>query len=477
MVPSKNNAMNPLLPDLSRRAFLRQSCCAAVGTTGVLSALGQLRVMAALAGDGLPRTAAAVLPDYKALVCLYLQGGNDGTSLIVPTDPAAYTAYAAARSDLAVARDGLLPLAPKTYADGRSYGLHPSASGLHGLFTQGKVALLANVGTLVRPTTLADYKLGKNLPPQLYSHSDQSLQWQSGVPDKPFETGWGGRLADLLDAQNSNNEISMSISLNGANSFQRGKVIQPYAVNSGGVNSMNFFTSPTTTNGVFNARSNGFKSLIANPQDNALAAAFGSITKESISDGDLLGTALRSAPTLKTAFPSNNTAARLAMVAKLISISQGLGLRRQVFFVQLGGWDMHGSQASAYGPLLGELSTAMKAFYDATVELGVANQVTTFTASDFGRTYVPNAGGTDHGWGNQQMIMGGAVQGGNIYGKMPSLSVNADDDTGRGRWIPTTSVDEYNATLATWFGVSASNLSTVLPNIGRFAKSNLGFMA
>jgi uncharacterized protein (DUF1501 family) len=464
-------------PDLSRRAFVRQACCAAVGTTGVLSALGQLRVMAALAGDNLSRTtAAAVAPDYKALVCLFLQGGNDGTSLIAPTAAADYASYATARGELAVPPANLLPLAPKKYSDGRAYGIHSSARELHGLFNQGKAAILANVGMLVRPTTLADYKAGTHLPPQLFSHSDQLLQWQSSVPDKPFETGWGGRLADLLDAMNSNNEISMSISLNGANSFQRGKTVSPYAVNSGGVAQMNYFTQPSTSNGVFNARSAGFKNIVANPQANALAAAFGGITRESIDDGDILGTALRSAPTFATQFPGTQTAARLAMVAKLIAVSQGLGLKRQVFFVQLGGWDMHGSQAAAYGPLLAELSGAMKSFYDATVELGVANQVTTFTASDFGRTYIPNASGTDHGWGNHQIIMGGAGQGGDIYGRMPSLTVGADDDTGRGRWIPSTSVDEYNATLATWFGVSASNLPTVLPNIGRFAKPNLGFL-
>jgi uncharacterized protein (DUF1501 family) len=461
-------------PDLSRRAFVRQACCAAVGTTGILSALGQLRVLAAVAGDGLPR-AAAVASDYKALVCLFLQGGNDGSSLIIPTG-SDYAAYAAARGELAVGQANLLPLAPRRYSDGRNYALNSSAPELHGLFAQGKAALLANVGMLVRPTTLADYRAGTHLPPQLFSHSDQLLQWQSSVPDKPFETGWGGRLADLLDALNTNNQISMSISLNGANSFQRGKNVAQYAVNSGGVSTMNYFTQPSTSNGVFNARSNGFKSIVANPQANALAAAFGGITKEAIDDSDYLGIALRSAPTLATRFPGTQTAARLAMVAKLISISQGLGLKRQVFFVQLGGWDMHGSQAAAYGPLLAELSGAMKAFYDATVELGVANQVTTFTASDFGRTYIPNASGTDHGWGNQQIVMGGAVQGGDIYGTMPSLTVGGPDDTGRGRWIPTTSVDEYNATLATWFGVSAANLATVLPNIGRFAKPNLGFL-
>jgi uncharacterized protein (DUF1501 family) len=355
--------------------------------------------------------------------------------------------------------------------------MHSSAPELQALFSQGKLAVLGNVGTLVRPTTLADYKAGNNLPPQLFSHYDQLLQWQSSVPDKPFETGWGGRLADLLDALNNNHQVSMSIAVNWANSFQRGNVVQPYIVNSGGVNAMTWAGALPTTANVANVRSTGFKAVIANPQANALAAAFGNITKGAMDDGDVMRTALNSAPKLTTVFPGTSTASALAMVAKVISVSQALGLRRQVFFVQLLGWDTHGQQGTAFPPLVAELSGAMKAVYDATVELGVASQVTTFTASDFGRTYVPNAGGTDHGWGNHQFIMGGAVQGGDIYGTMPSLTVGANDDTGRGRWIPTTSVDEYNATLATWFGVLPGNLPVVLPNIGRFAKPNLGFMS
>ena len=462
----------------SRRAFVRQACCAAVGSTGLLSALGQLRMIGAVAGDSLPRSTAAALPaDYKALVCLFLQGGIDSTSLIIPSDPSSFSAYATARADLAVTPTGLLGITPKSYSDGRNYSLHSSAPQLQSLFAAQKLAILANVGTLVRPTTLAQYRAGTSLPPQLFSHSDQALQWQSSIPDQPFDKGWGGRLADLVNSLNSNNQISMSITLNGANSFQRGDIVSQYAVNSGGVSSLATNNTPSASAGVSSARSTGIRNLLRNPQENALAAAFGGITKNSIDDGDLLGTVLRTAPALTTTFPSgNSTAARLSMVAKLISISQSLGLKRQIFFVQLGGWDMHGSQNSAYGPLLAELSGAMNAFYNATVELGVASQVTTFTASDFGRTYVPNAGGTDHGWGNHQLIMGGAVRGGDIYGAMPSLAIGGNDDTGRGRWLPSTSVDEYNATLATWFGVSASDLPTVLPNIGRFAKPNLGFL-
>jgi uncharacterized protein (DUF1501 family) len=471
--------MNTPLPDLSRRAFVRQACCAAVGTTGLISSLGQLRVIAAVAGDSLERPrAAAVAPDYKALVCIFFQGGIDATNMLIPSDPSGYAAYAASRSVLAVDRASLLPIAPRKYSDCRTYALHPRLPGLQSLFNQGKLAVLANVGTLVRPTTLADYRAGKNLPPQLQSHLDQAIQWQSSIADKPFETGWGGRLADLLDAFNGNHQVSMSIALNGTNYFQRGRTVQPYILRSDGTVAMNYNNSAGNTAGVVTARTNGLKAVMTNPQDNALAAAFGAITNEAMVSSDVMRAALTTAPTLRTVFPGSisGIAQNLAMVAKVISVSQALGVRRQVFFVEMGGFDTHFSQDAGLNPLLGEINGAMKAFYDATVELGVADQVTTFTTSDFGRSYVPNAGGTDHGWGNHQFIMGGAVQGGDIYGTMPSLTVGANDDTGRGRWLPSTSVDEYSATLATWFGVLPGNLPVVLPNIGRFAQPNLGFL-
>ncbi len=458
--------------DFSRRRFLGR-CCAAVGTTGILSTLAQLRVIGAVAGNNLDRTRAAALPpDYKALVCLFLNGGNDATNLVIPSDATSYAAYAKSRAELAITQPNLLAITPRRYADGRTWGLHPSVPALRDLFVQGKLAVLANVGTLVRPTTLADYNSGKNLPPQLFSHSDQQLQWQSGVPDKPFETGWGGRLGDLLSALNSSNDISMCISIGSGQSFQRGNAVSNYIVGSFGVPPMDF--GPGSPN--HGTRTTALRNILASSPPNLLEAAFGSLSYDALNDSDTLRAALQFAPTLKTSFPGNDLAGQLAMVAKLISVAPALGLKRQIFFVELGGWDLHAAQLTGHGPLLADLSAAMKAFYDATVEMGVANQVTTFTASDFGRTYIPNAGGTDHGWGNHQLIMGGAVQGGDFYGTMPSLAVGANDDTGRGRWIPSTSVDEYSATLATWFGISASNLSVVLPNIGRFAKPNLGFM-
>jgi uncharacterized protein (DUF1501 family) len=454
--------------DPTRRNFIRQACCAAVGATGMLSTLAQLRLIGSAAADAAPT-------GYKALVCLFLQGGNDTNNVIIPSDTSDYNAYAAVRSFLAVPQSQLLPISPAAYSDGRSYGLHPAVPEIQALFAQKKLAFLANTGTLCQPTTLAGYLAGTALPPQLFSHIDQQTQWQSSVPDEPFATGWGGRLADLVNSMNSNNQISMSIGLAGNNFFEVGNTVAQYAVQSSGAIILSGSSgSPTSQNGIrYKAQTN-----LLNIQEASLfQTAFAGITANAISDSQVLNAALSNAATLQTVFPTSTIGGQLSMIARLISAAPSLGLTRQIFFAQLGGWDLHASQLTAHPPLLAEISQALNAFYAATVELGVANQVTTFTASDFSRTYSPNGSGTDHGWGTHCLIMGGAVNGGDIYGRMPSLVVGGPDDTGRGRWIPSTSVDEYSATLATWFGVSSANLSTVLPNIGRFPTPNLGFMA
>jgi len=446
---------------MHRRQFLRQACCAAVGATGFASTLAQLRVLGA----------AAAPDDYKALVCLYLSGGHDGTNAIVPIDAASYAAYARARVEVAQAESQLLPISPRTYSDGRRYALHRNLTGLQSLFAEGKAAVVGNVGTLLQPTTLAHYRAGTALPLQLFSHIEQATQWQSSISDRPFETGWGGRLADLVNAFNENSRISMSITLSQTNSFQIGRQVAQFSVGSAGVPTI----SPGGT-AVFGPRRQAIASAVAAPQSNLLAAAFGEVTARTLNDGEFLNTALRSAPALATPFPGTATANNLRMIARLISIAPALGLKRQIFFVLVPGFDTHGNQNISLDPLFREVGDAVKAFHDATVELGVADRVTTFTAADFGRTYNANFGGTDHGWGNQQFVIGGAVKGGDIYGRMPSLVVGGNDDVGRGRWIPSTSVDEYAATLATWFGVSATNLPLVLPNIGRFPRANLGFL-
>ena len=473
-------------PEVTRREFLGNACCAAVGATGLLSALGSLRLMGATAspanGPQLPAVAGApITSDYKALVCLFLNGGNDANNLIIPLG-SGYSAYASARSNLAIPQASVLPFTPRT-ADGRSWGLHPSVTDLHALFNSGKMALLANAGTLVYPTTKTQYNARTvPLPPQLFSHSDQQVQWQHSVPDKPTATGWGGRTADLLNAFNTSEQISMSISLAGKNTFQVGAKVSQYAINtSGAVTLAGSTSSATSLDGI---RFRAQKDIFAQSQSALFETAFASASGDAIVSADLLNTVLTASPAITTVFPNTSAGNQLKMAARLIGASPTLGLKRQVFFVQLGGWDTHAAQLVNTDPvngthagLLAQISQAVNAFYNATVELGVANQVTTFTASDFGRTYRSNGDGSDHGWGSHHFIVGGAVNGTELYGKMPTLTVSGPDDTTQGRWIPTTSVDEYAATLATWFGVSPTDLPTVLPNIGRFAKPNLGFLS
>jgi len=479
--------------DPSRRKFLG-ACCAAVGATGMLSALAQLRVLGALAQPGngpqIPGTANAD-GDYKALVCLFLAGGNDANNLIVPTDTAGYAAYAAARTALALPIGVALPLTTLT-TDGRSWGVHPSMSAFHQLFGARKAAILANVGTLLYPTTKAQYSARSvPLPPQLFSHDDQQVEWQSSLADKPFSSGWGGRLADLTTAFNENNSISMSISLNGQNSFQVGRTVSQYSVSTAGAIALTGSAAPTGTSAAA-IRTKAMNDLLAAPQTNLFETAFGGMTTNAIADSALLATILGASttgagsafPTTYAAFPNSNLGQQLRTIARLISARTQLGLKRQIFFARIGGWDLHDRQVvanatatGAHANLLGDVSNSLKAFYDATVEMGVADSVTSFTASDFGRTYNTNGDGSDHGWGSHALMVGGAVKGGDVYGRMPDLSLRGVQDTGsRGQWIPTTSVDEYSATLARWYGVSATDMPLVLPNAGRFAHDKVAFL-
>ena len=473
----------------SRRRFIGQ-CCAAVGLTGMASTLASLRATAAAASlssspsSSTPPTAGAVPSDYKALVCVFLNGGNDASNLIIPTG-SDYAAYASARSVLALPQSELLPLNPKT-SDGRTFALHPGMAEIHDLFGSGQAALLANVGTLVEPTTRAQYLANTaKLPRQLFSHNDQQVQWQSSVPDRPFTTGWGGRAADLVNSLNTNHQVSMSVTLNGFNNLQVGDEVVQLSVTPASD------TSPKGGPVVFagtagannSARYAAQKELFDGASSNLFASAFGTLSKEAIGTSELLGSVLASAPDLGTAFPATNLGNQLKAIAYLISIASSLGLRRQVFFARIGGWDTHADQVDtvnrslgAHADLLRQVSQAISAFYSATVEMGCADRVTTFTASDFGRTYGSNGDGSDHGWGSHHITVGGAVKGGEIYGRMPTLTVGGPDDTNNGRWIPGTSVDEYGATLARWFGVSDTNLSVAFPNIGRFAHPNLGFV-
>jgi len=487
-----NRSPFPSPVDPSRRKFLG-ACCAAVSATGMLSALAQLRVLGALAqpGNGPQVPGMSAAEDFKALVCLFLAGGNDSNNVVIPTDSTGYAAYAASRTALALPNGVALPIA-NTAGDGRNWGLHPAMTGVHSIYSAGKAAVLANVGTLLYPTTKAQYSARSvPLPPQLFSHNDQQVEWQSSLPDKAFASGWGGRLADLTNAFNQNPTISMSITLNGQNSFQVGRNIAQYSVSPTGAVALSGSADPSGTS-VAAIRTKAMNDILNSPSANLFETAFAGMTTDAIADSGLLASILSSAsagsnsafPINYNLFPTSSLGQQLRTIARLISARSQLGLKRQIFFARIGGWDLHDTQVTAgatatgaHANLLTDVSNSLKAFYDATVEMGLSDSVTTFTASDFGRTYNTNGDGSDHGWGSHHIIVGGAVKGGNIYGRMPDLTLRGVQDTGsRGQWIPTTSVDEYSATLARWFGVSATDLPIVLPNAGRFAHQNVAFL-
>jgi uncharacterized protein (DUF1501 family) len=451
---------------MKRRDFLKHSACATLGTLTAGATLFDLqKVMAATNANSLPT-------DYKALVCIFLYGGNDGENTVIPRG-ASYSSYAAQRTNLAVPLNQILPINPLT-SDGREFGLHPQFAEMQTLFEQGKMAVLANVGPLVVPTSKAQYEAQTvPLPPNLFSHNDQQVHWQTSIPETLTQTGWGGRMSDLMLASNGTWRNFTSISIGGANTFGVGNNTTLYHVSTEGSIGLSWYDdNPNTTD----LKSQAINQILAIDNSNEFENEHRDIEKRAIETNRVLAQALQSTQPITTVFPNTSIGNQLKMVAKLISARNNLTLSRQIFFVEMGGFDTHNAQLDTHPNLLRDLSQAVNAFYAATGELGVADKVTSFTASDFGRTFRSNGNGSDHGWGNYQFIVGGAVRGKNIYGTIPTLQINGPNDSGDGRWIPTTSVDQYAATLGRWFGVDATNLPVILPNLGRFASNDLGFM-
>lgn len=474
----------------SRRQFIRQAACAALGTAALTSAIRDLRFMNAA-------VAQSNIADYKALVCIFLQGGNDSNNLILPTIQSEYNNYAAIRTPvLAIPQSSILPISSLT-SDGHEYGLHPSCPELQTLFGEGKLALLFNTGTLVYPITRAQYQSGAlSKPPQLFSHADQVTQWQTSIPDRAPLTGWGGRCADLLAAVQPGAPISLSVTLAGSNTFEIGNNVAQYSVSTSGAIALS---------GLSGARLQALTNVLGLPNQNLQEQAYSGVALHSINSGAILNNAIAATgaanywtvpfPTTITPPAGGNAftsslSPQLKMIARLIeaghrsTASGGFGMKRQIFFCGVGGYDLHTNQTpgpgnttvGSHANLLAELSQTMLAFQRAMEQLGLPGNVTAFTASDFGRTFPSNGQGSDHGWGSHHLILGGAVKGQRTYGTFPTLAINGPDDTSTGRWIPTTSIDQYFATLASWFGVDNSNLATVFPNLGRFSTGNLGFV-
>ena len=453
--------------DLSRRAFLNRA--SALSMAGAAAPF-------ALSMGAIGEAAAATATDYKALVCIFLFGGNDYANTVVPYDAANYTLYQNLRSNIAYQRSQLdstvlNPVAAP--AAGRQYALAPELAPLIAPFDAGKLAVMLNLGTLVQPTTKAQYSAGSvRLPPKLFSHNDQQSYFQASNTEGA-SSGWGGRIGDLFQAGNGNATLTC-INASGNAVFLTGRSAVQYSVSTAGPVALN--SNGTTLFGSTAANS-ALRSMITAPRTHLFENEHTRVTKRSLDAYTQVTAALAGAPTINTVYPTGNTLAdQLKLIARLIATSNEVGAKRQVYFASLGGFDTHDTLVATHSTLLTRVGAAMRAFYDTTVELGIADRVTAFTASDFGRTLVSNTDGSDHGWGSMHFVIGGAVNGRRFYGAAPAVANNGPDDVGQGRLLPSIAVDQYAATLASWFGVSATDLPTVLPNITNYSTRNLGFI-
>ncbi|MFB3828920.1 MAG: DUF1501 domain-containing protein [Bryobacteraceae bacterium] len=427
-----------------------------------------------LFGGGVMDAVAQEANGYRALVCVFLFGGNDGNNTVAPvqTPAQSYSDYAKVRDTIALPLAQLQQIAA---ADGSVYGLHPRLAPIAELYQRRQAAVIANVGVLVRPVSRDEYLRGAApVPSNLYSHSDQQMQWQTSVPTAFGTTGWGGRAADVMQPMNADAAFPPLVSVSGSSMFATGRQSAPAVI----APSANAITALQGFGTGSAPRLTAFQQLLGFDNGLKLVQAANQITRSGVDEANLLNSALAGATPLQTAFPNTSIAQQLRQVARIIQVRDQLGAQRQVFFCSLGGFDTHNSQISQQDTLFTQLGQGLRAFYDATVELGVDRQVTTFTESEFGRTCQPSSGaGSDHAWGSHHLVIGGAVKGGNVYGRFPLLALGGPDDAGaRGVWIPSASLDQYGATLASWFGLNADALHTVFPNLGNFDEPTLGFL-
>jgi uncharacterized protein (DUF1501 family) len=475
----------------NRREFLKKSC-RALSMTAIATQmrhLGMMNVLAQKKMDDERAAGGAGGSDYKALVCVFLDGGNDGNNSVIPNYNEGYAQYSAARTaqGLAIARASLLPIAPPNpLMSGQAWGFHPAMAPLHTLWNAGKMAVVCNVGCLVQPLTRATYQAGAPRPYQLFSHPDQADQFRTSISSFKSTTGWGGRLADRTSALNTNPALPMITSISGASIFTNGFNTKPLVVASGTplnqVLTLNGFTTGPADE---TARRDAMTAARTRDLNYSIIQQASVITQQAVNVSQQLTTD----PTLTVTFPSTTLGNQLRQVAKFIKLRNVLSMNRQIFFVQLGGFDHHSSQLSPHNSLLAQVSNALKAFYDEMSVQGVGSQVTTFTMSDFSRTFSPAGSGgnvgSDHGWGGAYFVIGDAVTRSDFFGLptsngtlQPTMVGGAGDDVDtRGRFIPTVSVEQYAGTLARWYGLAEADLPLVFPNINNFpAGSNLGFM-
>jgi uncharacterized protein (DUF1501 family) len=445
---------------VNRRSFIKYASLAAAGNAAALRPFGALNALAQSPSS------------YKALVCVFLYGGNDANNTVIPYDTTGYNNYSTIRGPLAIAQNQLLPLTPLP-----NFALNPNLPDIQTLFNNKNVAIVANVGTLTEPTTKSQYQTsGTVLPTNLFSHPDQQLEWQNAAQSGATSTGWAGRIADQLNsAYNTGAQVPMITSVAGDTLFCNGSASTPVSVSPGNLGGAQC-SEGTTECGAQLATA---QALLSFNSGLTLVQADNTITTNAYAYAKTLTAAVQSISPLKTVFPTGNSlAAQLQQIAQIIQVRAALGVSRQIFFCGVGNFDTHSNQLALQNALLASISPALSAFYNATVEMGVQNSVTSFTMSDFSRTFQPNSNtGSDHAWGAHHIVMGGAVNGGQMYGKFPTLALNGPDDSGtNGRWVPSTGSVQYAATLASWFGVSAAQMPAIFPNIGSFSTTNLGFV-
>ena len=469
----------------SRREFLIRTTCAGLSAAAAQASLKKLGLMNLYARPSAPT-------DYRAMVCIFLDGGNDSNNMVIPSDSFWDNQYAVARplsSGIQIAKGSLAPLNAPPSLGGRTFGLHPSLVELAALYNQNRLGVVTNVGPLVVPVTQSNID-SKPTPYSLFSHSDQIDCWQSGRSDQRIATGWGGRSADATINCNGGSGFPTVTTIAGASTFCVGAGQRPLAIDTGALDQVlilnGYYGSPQDV-----ARKNAMDYGRTIDRTATLIAAASDTTQQAVD----ISAALSIDPTLTTVFPQTDLGSQLQQVAKVMKLNMSsaeLSLNRQIFYVETGGYDTHQDQATDQAGRLVELSQAMAAFYAATIELGISDRVVTFTLSDFGRTLAPSGDqgsvGSDHGWGSHHFVMGDAVAGGTFYGMpntltghlFPDLVVGGPDDVSsddRGRWIPTTSVEQYAGTLARWFGVSALDLPVVFPNVANFTPNTLGFLS
>jgi uncharacterized protein (DUF1501 family) len=486
----------------SRREFLHKiACLACSGSAAAL--LPQLRMI----GTALASTSS--LTGYKALVCVYLAGGNDSWNMLVPNDASRYSTYSTSRGgayNAATNPGGLALPTPgggQVVTDGNDanaatnqYFLHPNLTNLTGLYNQQKLAFLVNAGTLVAPIDMTDYNGSSALhPPQLFSHADQEALWHQANTDAGSTLGWGGLCADNLQANGANNttspQLSLCVSISGANRFQVGTSVVPYQIASSGLNSLKGVCNPTCSGGASSSgvRDATLNALLADTYASDFAGEYANVFQRGRDLYGLLSPGL-SGTTLNTTFPNTSLGNQLKMVAQMIKLSMAQNYAtRQIYYVRFGGFDLHAGMftgaAGDHADLLSQVDAALGAFWTAMgpTDVNSENNVVAFTASEFARTLQSNGSGSDHGWGGVQMVLGGGVHGGKLYsngqGKIsgfPDESLSAANNFSRGQMIPGISVDQYAATMAQWLGVAASDLSSIFPNLGNFGTNNLGFV-